>query len=294
MSSKRLVCSAHRLILKATNRQVTLQVTRLLNILDLFRDTDPAKEDAKKVGNDTACLSNCTSPALDSFINANSPSSKQAEPTSTSATAAESNVTNSSVEIDEDDHECDDNDKCELQIIEHNLNRMADYNPLQGCTTGQAINEWYEMFHVPKVYLDPSKKSGGILEFRVLGDQTKSLSTTFGQSKTVSSTAILVLISKFGSASSNSIETPLIASLSFFGSLSTHERNKEAEGGRRQDGTKKTVYAKDGWNLLDLAHSNNIELEGHVVMQKEFYEKLEEPSDEENDMLDLAFGLTET
>ncbi|KAJ3242759.1 hypothetical protein HDU77_010685 [Chytriomyces hyalinus] len=29
-------------------------------------------------------------------------------------------------------------------------------------------------------------------------------------------------------------------------------------------------------------------------MQKEFYEKLEEPSDEENDMLDLAFGLTET
>ncbi|KAJ3397991.1 Adrenodoxin-like protein 1, mitochondrial [Chytriomyces hyalinus] len=155
------------------------------------------------------------------------------------------------------------------------------------------------MFHVPKVYLDPSKKSGGILEFRVLGDQTKSLSTTFGQSKTVSSTAILVLISKFGSASSNSIETPLIASLSFFGSLSTHERNKEAEGGYavsyiQQDGTKKTVYAKDGWNLLDLAHSNNIELEGHVVMQKEFYEKLEEPSDEENDMLDLAFGLTET
>ncbi|KAI9330832.1 2Fe-2S ferredoxin-type domain-containing protein, partial [Obelidium mucronatum] len=72
-----------------------------------------------------------------------------------------------------------------------------------------------------------------------------------------------------------------------------------------QDGSKKTVYAKDGWNLLDLAHSNNIDLEGaceaslacstcHVVMEKKFYEKLEEPTDEENDMLDLAFGLTET
>ncbi|KAJ3017049.1 UNVERIFIED_CONTAM: hypothetical protein HDU68_011883 [Siphonaria sp. JEL0065] len=72
-----------------------------------------------------------------------------------------------------------------------------------------------------------------------------------------------------------------------------------------QDGSKKTVYAKDGWNLLDLAHSNNIDLEGaceaslacstcHVVMEKEYYEKLEEPTDEENDMLDLAFGLTET
>ncbi|RKP34748.1 hypothetical protein BJ085DRAFT_36165 [Dimargaris cristalligena] len=29
-------------------------------------------------------------------------------------------------------------------------------------------------------------------------------------------------------------------------------------------------------------------------MDPEDYDKLEEPSDEENDMLDLAFGLTET
>ncbi|KAI8610622.1 2Fe-2S ferredoxin-type domain-containing protein [Chytriomyces sp. MP71] len=72
-----------------------------------------------------------------------------------------------------------------------------------------------------------------------------------------------------------------------------------------QDGSKKTVYAKDGWNLLDLAHSNNIDLEGacegslacstcHVVMEQPYYEKLDDPTDEENDMLDLAFGLTET
>ncbi|ORY53859.1 ferredoxin [Rhizoclosmatium globosum] len=72
-----------------------------------------------------------------------------------------------------------------------------------------------------------------------------------------------------------------------------------------QDGSKKTVYAKDGWNLLDLAHSNNIDLEGaceaslacstcHVIMERPFYDKLAEPTDEENDMLDLAFGLTET
>ncbi|PPR91362.1 hypothetical protein GOBAR_AA29315 [Gossypium barbadense] len=31
-----------------------------------------------------------------------------------------------------------------------------------------------------------------------------------------------------------------------------------------------------------------------IVMDMEHYNKLEEPSDEENDMLDLAFGLTET
>jgi len=32
----------------------------------------------------------------------------------------------------------------------------------------------------------------------------------------------------------------------------------------------------------------------HVILDQESYDKLEEPSDEENDMLDLAFGLTET
>ncbi|KAJ3194144.1 Cytochrome c oxidase assembly protein cox15 [Irineochytrium annulatum] len=66
-----------------------------------------------------------------------------------------------------------------------------------------------------------------------------------------------------------------------------------------------TVVAKDGWNLLDIAHTYDIELEGacegslacstcHVIMEQQYYDKLEEPTDEENDMLDLAFGLTET
>ena len=66
-----------------------------------------------------------------------------------------------------------------------------------------------------------------------------------------------------------------------------------------------TVEAKEGTNLLDLAHANDIDLEGacegslacstcHLIVAPEFYDKLEEPSDEENDMLDLAFGLTET
>ncbi len=31
-----------------------------------------------------------------------------------------------------------------------------------------------------------------------------------------------------------------------------------------------------------------------IIRDQEYYDKLEEPSDEENDMLDLAFGLTET
>jgi len=32
----------------------------------------------------------------------------------------------------------------------------------------------------------------------------------------------------------------------------------------------------------------------HVILEDEIYDKLEEPTDEENDMLDLAPGLTET
>jgi hypothetical protein len=33
---------------------------------------------------------------------------------------------------------------------------------------------------------------------------------------------------------------------------------------------------------------------GHVIVDPEFYSKLKDPVEEEEDMLDLAFGLTET
>ncbi|KAF5325524.1 hypothetical protein D9619_009537 [Psilocybe cf. subviscida] len=32
----------------------------------------------------------------------------------------------------------------------------------------------------------------------------------------------------------------------------------------------------------------------HVILPEEFYDKLPEPDDDENDMLDMAFGLTDT
>lgn len=32
----------------------------------------------------------------------------------------------------------------------------------------------------------------------------------------------------------------------------------------------------------------------HIIVDPEFYDEIPEPSDDENDMLDLAFGLTET
>ncbi|KMT13835.1 hypothetical protein BVRB_4g076800 [Beta vulgaris subsp. vulgaris] len=72
------------------------------------------------------------------------------------------------------------------------------------------------------------------------------------------------------------------------------------------DGMEKHCKVPIGTNMLEAAHSNDIELEGacegscacstcHViVMDMDQYNRLPDPTDEENDMLDLAFGLTET
>ena len=60
-----------------------------------------------------------------------------------------------------------------------------------------------------------------------------------------------------------------------------------------------------GTSVLEVAHNNNINLEGacegslacstcHVVVDKKFYDRLSPPSEDEEDMLDLAFGLTPT
>ena len=61
-----------------------------------------------------------------------------------------------------------------------------------------------------------------------------------------------------------------------------------------------------GQSMLEVAHRNDIELEGacegslacstcHVIINStQVYDSLPEPDDDENDMLDLAFGLTET
>lgn len=71
------------------------------------------------------------------------------------------------------------------------------------------------------------------------------------------------------------------------------------------DGNAKEVDAPLGISVLEIAHRNDIDLEGacegslacstcHVIVSEEDYSKLNEASEEEEDMLDLAFGLTET
>jgi len=60
-----------------------------------------------------------------------------------------------------------------------------------------------------------------------------------------------------------------------------------------------------GLSVLEIAHQNDIDLEGacegslacatcHVIVEKKYYDMLEAPIEAEEDMLDLAFGLTHT
>lgn len=70
-------------------------------------------------------------------------------------------------------------------------------------------------------------------------------------------------------------------------------------------GEKKEVEVSIGTTVLEAAHANDIDLEGacegslacstcHVIVDKNYFDKLDPPSEDEEDMLDLAFGLTPT
>lgn len=73
-----------------------------------------------------------------------------------------------------------------------------------------------------------------------------------------------------------------------------------------QQGHSHEFQVADSDNLLDIAQDGELEMEGacggscacstcHVIVEdQDYYDKMEEPGDDENDMLDLAFGLTET
>ena len=72
-----------------------------------------------------------------------------------------------------------------------------------------------------------------------------------------------------------------------------------------RDGTRREVDAPLGFSVLEIAHRHDIDIEGscegclacttcHVIVEPEWYDLLREPSEDEEDMLDLAFGLSRT
>ena len=72
-----------------------------------------------------------------------------------------------------------------------------------------------------------------------------------------------------------------------------------------RDGNRREVEAPVGLSILEIAHRNSIDIEGacegslacstcHVIVAAEDFERLPEAAEEEEDMLDLAWGLTKT
>lgn len=73
----------------------------------------------------------------------------------------------------------------------------------------------------------------------------------------------------------------------------------------KPDGEKLTVDAPLGLSVLEIAHRNNIDLEGacegslacstcHVIVDEQWFDILPTATEDEEDMLDLAFGLSHT
>lgn len=71
------------------------------------------------------------------------------------------------------------------------------------------------------------------------------------------------------------------------------------------DGTHHEVEAPLGLSVLEIAHRNDIDLEGacegslacstcHVIVDKAWFDRVPAIQEDEEDMLDLAFGLTKT
>ena len=71
------------------------------------------------------------------------------------------------------------------------------------------------------------------------------------------------------------------------------------------NGNRKEVNAPNGLSVMEIAHRHGVDIEGacdgslacstcHVIVEAAWAARLDEPSEDEEDMLDLAFGLTET
>jgi len=85
----------------------------------------------------------------------------------------------------------------------------------------------------------------------------------------------------------------------------TTRANKASFMFANRDGTKTKVTGEYGKSVLEVAHEHGVELEGacegsmacstcHVILQPDLFEKLPDACDREEDLLDLAPGLTDT
>jgi 2Fe-2S ferredoxin len=73
----------------------------------------------------------------------------------------------------------------------------------------------------------------------------------------------------------------------------------------QRDGSRREVDAPLGLSVLEVAHKHGVDIEGacegslacstcHVIVDPAWFAKLATPTEDEEDMLDLAFGLERT
>ncbi len=71
------------------------------------------------------------------------------------------------------------------------------------------------------------------------------------------------------------------------------------------DGARREIDAASGKTILEIAQANDIDMEGacegvmacstcHVIVASGDFDRLDEPSEDEDDMLDLAWGVCPT
>jgi 2Fe-2S ferredoxin len=72
-----------------------------------------------------------------------------------------------------------------------------------------------------------------------------------------------------------------------------------------RNGVAREVDAPNGLSVLEVAHKHGVDIEGacegslacstcHVIVDSAWFQKLAKPTEDEEDMLDLAFGLEKT
>ena len=72
-----------------------------------------------------------------------------------------------------------------------------------------------------------------------------------------------------------------------------------------RNGNRREVEAPLGLSVLEIAHKHGVDIEGacegslacstcHVIVDPAWFRKLAKPTEDEEDMLDLAFGLEKT
>jgi 2Fe-2S ferredoxin len=72
-----------------------------------------------------------------------------------------------------------------------------------------------------------------------------------------------------------------------------------------RDGNRKIVDAPLGMSVMEIARKSGVDIEGacegslacstcHVIVEADWFARLDTASEDEEDMLDLAFGLTKT